>query len=68
MYDERFCRMWDFYLAGSEACFRLGQQNVFQIQLAHDVNANPLTRNYIAEREARLQELEVRERTKLQAR
>ena len=68
MYDERFCRMWDFYLAGSEACFRLGQQNVFQIQLAHDVNAIPLTRNYIAEREARLQDREVRERTKLQAR
>ena len=61
MYDERFCRMWDFYLAGSEACFRLGQQSVFQIQLAHDVNAIPLTRAYIPEREARLQDREMRE-------
>lgn len=61
MYDERFCRMWEFYLAGSEASFRLGQQNVFQILLTHDVNAIPLTRNYIPEREARLQARETRE-------
>ena len=54
MYDERFCRMWEFYLAGSEACFRLGQQVVFQIQLAHDVAALPITRDYMHEGERRL--------------
>jgi cyclopropane-fatty-acyl-phospholipid synthase len=58
LYDERFVRMWDFYLAGSEACFRLGQQNVFQIQLVHDVNALPVTRDYMAEGERRLRERE----------
>ena len=36
IYDERFCRMWDFYLAGSEAAFRSGDMMVFQMQLAKD--------------------------------
>jgi len=54
LYDDRFVRMWDFYLAGSEACFRLGQQNVFQIQLVHDAAALPVTRDYMAESERRL--------------
>ncbi len=47
IYDERFCRMWDFYLAGSEAAFRTGDMMVFQIQLAKDRNALPLTRDYM---------------------
>ena len=34
IYDERFCRMWEFYLAASEAVFRQGGHMVFQIQLA----------------------------------
>jgi cyclopropane-fatty-acyl-phospholipid synthase len=58
MYDERFCRMWEFYLAGSEACFRLGQQVVFQIQLVRDVAALPDTRDYVAEGERRLRACE----------
>ena len=33
IYDERFCRMWEFYLAGSEAAFRWQDLMVFQIQL-----------------------------------
>ena len=33
-YDERFCRMWEFYLAGCEVAFRYMNQMVFQIQLA----------------------------------
>jgi cyclopropane-fatty-acyl-phospholipid synthase len=53
IYDERFCRMWDFYLAGSEAAFRNGEMMVFQIQLAHDRNAVPLTRDYVFEAEER---------------
>jgi cyclopropane-fatty-acyl-phospholipid synthase len=51
LYDERFCRMWEFYLAGSEACFRLGQMVNFQFQLARNVNTVPMTRDYIADRE-----------------
>ena len=35
IYDERFCRMWEFYLAASEAAFRWQDLMVFQIQLAH---------------------------------
>ena len=31
LYDERFCRMWDFYLTGSELSFRYGGQMVFQM-------------------------------------
>lgn len=48
LYDERFCRMWDFYLAGSEMSFREGEMMVFQIQLAKTHAAVPLTRDYIA--------------------
>ena len=51
IYDERFCRMWDFYLAGSEAAFRTGDMMVFQLQLAKDKNALPLTRDYMVEAE-----------------
>jgi cyclopropane-fatty-acyl-phospholipid synthase len=52
LYDERFCRMWEFYLAGSEATFRHGGHVVFQIQLAKRQDAVPLTRDYIAAAEA----------------
>ena len=54
LYDERFCRMWEYYLAGAESGFRLGDFVVFQFQLAHDVHAVPLTRDYITERESEL--------------
>jgi cyclopropane-fatty-acyl-phospholipid synthase len=54
LYDDRFCRMWEFYLAGSEAAFRLGQMVNFQFQLARNVNTVPMTRSYIAEREEAL--------------
>ena len=43
LYDERFCRMWEFYLTGSELSFRYGGQMVFQMQLAKQVDAVPLT-------------------------
>ncbi|AGT10362.1 SAM-dependent methyltransferase [Paracoccus aminophilus] len=58
IYDEAFCRMWEFYLAGSEATFREGGMVVFQIQLAHRVENVPITRDYIAEGESRLARLE----------
>ena len=49
LYDERFCRMWEFYLAGSEATFRHSGHINFQIQISKRVGVVPLTRNYIQE-------------------
>jgi len=54
LYDERFCRMWEFYLAGSEAAFRLGGMMVFQIQLTRKNDTLPITRDYMAVAEAAL--------------
>jgi cyclopropane-fatty-acyl-phospholipid synthase len=53
LYDERFCRMFEFYLAGSEIAFRREGHMVFQIQFAHRQTAVPLTRDYITETEHR---------------
>jgi len=47
MMSERFCRMWDYYLAGCEVGFRYHNLAVFQIQLAKQVDAAPLTRGYL---------------------
>ena len=47
LYDERFCRMWEFYLAASEVSFRHSGHVVFQLQLAKRVGTVPLTRDYI---------------------
>jgi cyclopropane-fatty-acyl-phospholipid synthase len=47
MYGERFCRKWEFYLAGSEAGFREGSLVVFQLQLVKDRTVLPPTRDYI---------------------
>ncbi|MDE2383250.1 MAG: class I SAM-dependent methyltransferase [Alphaproteobacteria bacterium] len=58
LYDERFCRMWEFYLAGSELSFRLIGMNNFQIQFAHDQMHLPFTRDYMITEEARLKALE----------
>ncbi len=58
IHDERFCRMWEFYLAGSETSFRVDGHMVFQIQLAKRQDAVPLTRDYIPEREAELRRRE----------
>jgi cyclopropane-fatty-acyl-phospholipid synthase len=45
--DDRFIRMWRFYLIGSEMAFRHGAQAVFQLQLGHHVGSTPLTRDYL---------------------
>lgn len=55
---EDFARMWEFYLAGSEAAFRYQNLVVFQIQLTHRVDTLPLTRNYMAKAEADLRAAE----------
>ncbi len=60
LYDDRFCRMWEFYLASSEAGFRFGGLNNFQIQFTKNQRALPLTRNYMLEEEERLREIDCR--------
>jgi cyclopropane-fatty-acyl-phospholipid synthase len=52
--DERFCRMWEFYLAASECAFRYQGLVVFQIQLARSVDSLPITRGYMEEAERAL--------------
>jgi len=56
LYDERFCRMWEFYLAISEMAFRYRGHMVFQLQLAKRVDAAPITRDYMAKADPRLVE------------
>ena len=58
IYDERFCRMWEFYLAASECAFRFGGMNNFQIQFAKNQYALPLTRNYMMTQEEALRATE----------
>jgi cyclopropane-fatty-acyl-phospholipid synthase len=58
LYDQRFVRMWEFYLACSEMAFRLGEMVVFQIQMAKQKGLTPPTRDYIMREEARLRAIE----------
>ncbi len=58
LYDEAFCRMWEFYLAGSEASFRLGDMVVFQVQMTHRNHGVPITRDYLQAETERLKALE----------
>lgn len=60
IYDERFERMWEFYLAASEMSFREQNMMVFQIQLAKRQGVVPMTRDYIAREEQRLRATESR--------
>ena len=47
MFDEKFFRMWEFYLASCEMAFKWGDQVVFQFQLSKDNSSVPNTRDYI---------------------
>ncbi len=47
MFDEKFFRMWEFYLAGCEMAFKWGDQIVFQLQLTKNLTSAPNTRDYI---------------------
>ncbi len=58
LYDERFCRMWEFYLSLCELAFRVEGECVFQLQLARKHDAVPITRDYIGECEAKLRALD----------
>jgi cyclopropane-fatty-acyl-phospholipid synthase len=51
LYDERFCRMWEFYLASAEMSFRHSRLVVFQFQLTKSLDALPLTRDYMLDSE-----------------
>ncbi len=56
--DEKFCRMWEFYLAGSETAFRYQNLVVFQLQLVKRITALPVTRDYMHREEQALMEHE----------
>jgi cyclopropane-fatty-acyl-phospholipid synthase len=66
LYDERFARMWEFYLACSEMAFRKQNLMNFQIQLTKRQGVVPMTRDYIAIEEAKLRGIERGKRPRLQ--
>jgi cyclopropane-fatty-acyl-phospholipid synthase len=66
LYDERFARMWEFYLASSEMSFRKQNLMNFQIQLSKRQNVVPMTRDYIVREEAKLRGIERGKRPRLQ--
>jgi cyclopropane-fatty-acyl-phospholipid synthase len=51
LYDERFCRMWRYYLITSELTFRASKHVVFQFQLAPQKENVPLTRDYLYQKD-----------------
>jgi cyclopropane-fatty-acyl-phospholipid synthase len=63
LYDDRFVRMWEFYLAASEMAFREQAMMVFQVQLTKRQGVVPMTRDYIVREEARLRAIEESSRT-----
>jgi cyclopropane-fatty-acyl-phospholipid synthase len=65
LYDERFVRMWEFYLAAAEMAFRERAMMVFQMQLTKRQGIVPLTRDYIMREEGRLRAVEGRTRPPL---
>jgi cyclopropane-fatty-acyl-phospholipid synthase len=66
LYDERFARMWEFYLASSEMSFRKQNLMNFQIQLTKRQGVVPMTRDYIEREEAKLRGIERGARPRLQ--
>ena len=67
IYDERFYRMWEFYLAGAIVMFEGGAACVYQIQYVRDRRAVPITRDYIAEAESRYRAMDGRRARKATA-
>ncbi len=66
LYDERFARMWEFYLACSEMSFRKQNMMNFQIQLTKRQGVVPMTRDYIGREETKLRGIERGQRPRLQ--
>jgi len=65
LYDERFARMWEFYLASSEMSFCKQNLMNFQIQITKRQGVVPMTRDYIWRKEARLRAVEESRQTRL---
>ncbi|MGN6059290.1 MAG: class I SAM-dependent methyltransferase [Sphingomicrobium sp.] len=61
MYDKRFFRMWEFYLAGGIVMFENGAACNYQVQYVRDRRALPITRDYMAEAEARYRAIEAKQ-------
>ncbi len=59
LYDERFCRMWEFYLAASEMSFLHQDLMVFQIQISNSPNTLPITRDYMSKWESEQRRSEI---------
>jgi cyclopropane-fatty-acyl-phospholipid synthase len=53
MYDARFFRMWEYYLAGGIVMFESGAACNYQVQYIRERTALPITRDYMADAEAR---------------
>ena len=58
MYDEKFCRMWEFYLISAEMMFRTGAQEVFHMQISRTRDASPIRRDYMIETQRMLKKRE----------
>src|SRR5439155_25969837 len=58
LYDERFARMWEFYLISAEMMFRTGSQLVFHMQLSRKRDAAPIVRDYVTDLQRRYREIE----------
>ncbi len=54
LYDERFCRMWEFYLGAAELGFLHGSNMVFQLLLSPQMDAVPVDRNFIVDAERKM--------------
>lgn len=65
LYDERFYRMWEFYLAGGVVAFENGSMCNFQVQYVRDRNAVPITRDYMIEAEQKYRALDAAPAAKL---
>jgi len=65
LYDERFARMWEFYLACSEMAFRKQKLMNFQIQLTRRQGVVPMTRDYVFHTEGKLRAAEKRRKPRL---
>lgn len=59
LYDERFCRMWEFYLAMAEVGFRTNDVSLYQLQITRHRERIPMTRDYLAAAEQALREVEI---------
>jgi cyclopropane-fatty-acyl-phospholipid synthase len=60
LYDDRFARMWEFYLISAEMMFRTGSQLVFHMQLSRSRDAAPIVRDYITDKQREYAEAEAK--------